>query len=204
MGLFKKFKLPPLAYPADQLKWVVESTIGGAAQPSFDLPVEAIDFDFPQPGMAEVDNETTVHIELVAVDKSFNRSTPQVFDYTGSDTFPPPQPGPMAIIGGRQDALKYFTTIALPPVHSSQSSWRASVVLDSQPQGSFDIPLNQTSFEVPQANIESRVGAPVQVQLSAVDAAGNASAPSVLDYVVSDTYPPPQPAPLTVIDEWEA
>lgn len=103
---------------------------------------------------------------------------------------------------------RYINTIKLPndgnPLSDDHVTWRVYGITNSQPQGFYDYtvnPVTTKTFDYPWPGgmaIEA-AGVPVQLRLKAVDGSGNESGESVLDYLSSDTTPPPTPGPMEVV-----
>lgn len=102
-GLFKTLGLPSAA-SADQVSWRVTPLVAGVnSHPPFDLPLGAVDFEFPQSGNSpQIVHGTPVQLFLAAVDGRGNVGEASSLVYNGEDVYPPAQPGESVLLGGRQ------------------------------------------------------------------------------------------------------
>lgn len=105
----------------------------------------------------------------------------------------PPTPGPIYVVNVRNLMSALLgTTLALPPVTVRDVAVRKLLVqVAGSPDVNVDIKPGDQTYEVVAGD-----GIAVHVELVDVDADGNASTPSVLDFTSKDTVAPPQPGSL--------
>ena len=109
----------------------------------------------------------------------------------------PPKPGRLTTANTRQIAMSQFGyTFTLPPVGAPDVASRTlRVSVDNLDPVIVSMPGQPTVSD----EVVLDLGNQVSITLTDTDAAGNASVPSdPLQFVVTDTVPPPQPGGLNV------
>ena len=88
--------LPPKSTAADVVKRTLSVKIGDAEAIETEVAAEVVQHEII------VDQDLSVHVELVDVDDAGNKSPASVLDFVAIDNIAPPQPGEMGVLSVRE------------------------------------------------------------------------------------------------------